>query len=216
MLRVRADFTVPAWVAPDQRRWTPSPEPGVERVMLDRIGDEVAVATSFVRYRSGSRFMPHVHERGEEFFVLDGVFADEHGGYPAGTYVRNPPGSSHSPLSDPGCLLFVKLRQFLPGDSTAVVVDTTQWPAAARDAVVIHPLHRFGTEDVLLLDGAAGTEHTFAAIECPREFLMLAGEAMVFGHCMTEGAWLRAPAGEPLTVRFERSGRLFVKSRPLI
>src|SRR5262249_41939751 len=113
-MRVRDDMAVTAWVAPDQRRWTPSPEPGVERVMLDRVGDEVAVATSIVRYRSGSRFARHVHERGEEFFVLDGVFQDEHGDYPAGTYVRNPPGTSHTPFSDPGCLLFVKLRQFYP------------------------------------------------------------------------------------------------------
>jgi hypothetical protein len=182
--------------------------------MLDRVGDEVAVATSIVRYRSGSRFARHVHERGEEFFVLDGVFQDEHGDYPAGTYVRNPPGTSHAPLSGPGCLLFVKLRQFLPDDSAVVVVDTTSLPAAARDEVIIHPLHRFGAEDVCLLDGASGCEHTFTAVECAREVLGLTGEATAFGRQITAGAWLRVPAGEELTVRFERSGRVFVKTRP--
>jgi anti-sigma factor ChrR (cupin superfamily) len=214
-LRVRDDFAIAAWVAPEQRCWTASPEPGVERVMLDRIGDEVAVATSIVRYRSGSHFARHVHERGEEFLVLDGVFQDEHGDYPAGTYVRNPPGTSHTPFSEPGCLLFVKLRQFQQGDSAEVVVDTTSLPAAARDEIVVHPLHRFGDEDVCLLDGATGCAHTFAPVDCPREVLGLSGEASAFGHHVTAGAWLRVPAGERLTVRFERSGRVFVKSRPV-
>jgi anti-sigma factor ChrR (cupin superfamily) len=216
VLRVRADFTVPAWVAPDQHRWTASPEPGVERVMLDRIGDEVAIATSFVRYRSGSHFARHEHERGEEFLVLDGVFADEHGAYPVGTYVRNPPGSAHAPFSEPGCLLFVKLRQFLRGDSAAVVVDTSRLPAAADHEVLVHPLHRFETEEVFLLDGAPATEHVLAPVDYPREVLALAGEAEVFGHRLTAGAWLRTPAGAELTLRFERRARLFVKTRPLL
>ena len=215
-MRVRDDVAVTAWVAPDRRRWAPSPEPGVERVMLDRVGDEVAVATSIVRYRSGSRFARHVHERGEEFFVLDGVFQDEHGDYPAGTYVRNPPGTSHAPFSDPGCLLFVKLRQFYPADSTTVVVDTCRLPAATDGEVIVHPLHRFETEEVLLLDGGAGSAHRFATTECPREFLCLRGEAYVFGHALTAGAWLRVPPREPSTVRFESAGRLFVKTRPFV
>jgi hypothetical protein len=66
--------------------------PGVERMMLDRIGDEVARATSLVRYAPNSTFSPHVHGGGEEFFVLEGEFGDEHRTYPAGTYVRNPIG----------------------------------------------------------------------------------------------------------------------------
>lgn len=213
-MRVRADFAVPAWVAPEQRRWTPSPEPGVERVQLDRIGDEIAIATSIVRYRSGSHFTPHRHDRGEEFLVLDGVFADEHGAYPAGTYVRNPPGTAHAPWSDPGCLLFVKLRQFQPGDAAPVVIDTERLPRASS-GVLVHTLHRFASEEVLILDGADGAEQRFDAADCPREFLGLTGEAGVFGHRLTAGAWLRVPAGTALTVRFGRAARLFVKTRPL-
>src|SRR5215831_11057496 len=83
--------------------WTPSPIPGADRRMLDRIGDEVARATSIVRYAPHSRFAAHTHGGGEEFLVLDGVFQDEHGDYPTGTYVRNPPTSSHTPGSEPGC-----------------------------------------------------------------------------------------------------------------
>ena len=87
--------------------WSPSPLPGVTRRMLDRVGGEVARATSIVRYAAGSRFDAHGHPGGEEILVLDGVFSDEHGDYPAGTYLRNPPGSRHAPLSREGCTLFV-------------------------------------------------------------------------------------------------------------
>ena len=77
---------------------------GVDRRPLDRIGEEVARATSIVRYAPGSRFSAHTHGGGEEFIVLDGVFQDEHGDYPPGTYVRNPPGTRHTPGSEPGRL----------------------------------------------------------------------------------------------------------------
>src|SRR5215470_3041079 len=84
--------------------WKPSPMPGVERRMLDRLGDEVARATTIVRYAPNSHFSPHVHTGGEEFFVLEGVFQDEHGDFPAGSYIRNPPQSRHTPGSAPGCI----------------------------------------------------------------------------------------------------------------
>ena len=109
-MEIRADLTLPACQHPEDWTWVDSPQPGVARVMLDRVGDEVAVATSIVRYQPGSRFPAHLHARGEEFIVLEGEFADEHGRYPAGSYVRNPPGSRHAPFSDPGCMIWVKLR----------------------------------------------------------------------------------------------------------
>jgi len=96
--------------------------------MLDRVGDEVARATSIVRYEPGSRFSGHTHDLGEEFLVLDGVFMDEHGHYPAGAYVRNPPGSSHTPYTEEGCTIFVKLRQFDLEDQTPVRIDTRHSP----------------------------------------------------------------------------------------
>ena len=88
--------------------WSPSPMAGVERRMLDRIGGEVARATSIVRYAPGSRFSRHVHGGGEEYLVLEGVFSDEHGHNPPGSYVRNPPGSVHRPSSAAGCTIWVK------------------------------------------------------------------------------------------------------------
>src|SRR6056297_2598515 len=70
--------------------------PGVRRRMLDRIGNEVARATTIVRFDPGSAFSAHTHDGGEEYLVLDGTFQDEDGDFPAGSYVRNPPTSSHA------------------------------------------------------------------------------------------------------------------------
>ena len=94
---INADFSQRVVVRPDDIEWVPSPMPGVERKMLDRIGEEVARATSIVRYAPNSYFSAHSHGGGEEFLVLEGVFSDEHADYPVGTYVRNPIGSSHTP-----------------------------------------------------------------------------------------------------------------------
>jgi ChrR Cupin-like domain len=101
-MNVNSDFRARAAVHAAQLDWAPSPIPGVDRRMLDRIGDEVARATSIVRYAPHSHFSPHTHGGGEEFLVLEGVFQDEHGDYPAGTYVRNPPTSNHTPGSRAG------------------------------------------------------------------------------------------------------------------
>ncbi len=115
-MELNADLNQTAHLSGEDFVWPPSPLPGVERVMLDRVGDEVAVATSIVRYAPGSAFDPHQHALGEEFIVLEGVFSDEHGDFPAGSYVRNPPGTGHTPHSNEGCVIFVKLRQFADDD----------------------------------------------------------------------------------------------------
>src|SRR5882672_7264208 len=127
-MELHSDFTRRVAVHAAQLPWVHSPMPGVERRMLDRIGDEVARATSIVRYAPGSHFSPHTHGGGEEFLVLDGVFQDEHGEFPAGSYIRNPPTSHHTPGSEPGCILFVKLWQFDPADRTQVRIDTGTMP----------------------------------------------------------------------------------------
>ncbi len=130
-MRINAEFADKAVVVPNDSDWVNSPDSGVDRLMLDRIGGEVARATSIVRYAPGSSFARHEHGAGEEFLVLDGMFSDEHADYGVGTYVRNPPGSGHSPFSENGCRILVKLRQFDPLDLSHVVVDTTDnavWP----------------------------------------------------------------------------------------
>ena len=69
-MRINADFLKPAIVNRSETEWVLSPESGVDRIMLDRIGDEVARATSIVRYAPGSSFARHEHAKGEEFLVL--------------------------------------------------------------------------------------------------------------------------------------------------
>jgi quercetin dioxygenase-like cupin family protein len=214
-LRVRADFGARAWLNPHDHHWVASPESGVQRVMLDRIGGEQAIATSLVRYAPGSRFAEHSHPGGEEFLVLEGVFEDEYGAYPAGTYVRNPHGSHHRPGSTPGCLLFVKLRQFQAGDDARIVVDTNSLAGPADDVVRVHQLHRFGDEVVALVDAETGAEHRFDATTLPQELLVLEGKVRANGEPLDRLGWLRMPAGDAIELRFEAPSRVFVKTRPI-
>jgi len=122
-MNLNADFSKRILLHADEIEWLASPMKGVHRRMLDRIGEEVARATTIVRYAPGSHFSPHVHSGGEEFIVLEGVFQDEHGDYPVGSYIRNPPTSSHTPGAEEGCVIFVKLWQFDMDDRTNVKID---------------------------------------------------------------------------------------------
>ena len=111
-MNINSDFAQKAVINTADLDWNPSPISGVERKYLDRIGDELARATSLVRYSPESSFTEHIHGGGEEILVLEGTFSDEYGDYPAGTYIRNPPNSKHGPHSKEGCVLFVKLLQY--------------------------------------------------------------------------------------------------------
>jgi anti-sigma factor ChrR (cupin superfamily) len=175
--------------------WVSSPLPGVARRMLDRVGDEVARATSIVRYDPGSRFSEHRHELGEEFLVLEGLFSDEHGDYPAGTYVRNPPGSSHSPYTEEGCTIFVKLRQFDLEDQAPVRIDTRSAPfvPGAVPGLSVRPLHEFRGENIALVRWQPGTvfhEHMHIGGE---EILVLDGVFSDERGDYPANTWIRSP-----------------------
>jgi hypothetical protein len=154
-MELNADFTKRAVMHGAAMPWQASPIPGVERKMLDRIGDEVARATTIVRYAPKSHFSSHTHGGGEEFLVLEGVFQDEHGDYPVGTYVRNPPASHHTPASATGCIILVKLWQFTPEDRTQIVIDTTRQqykadlarPGVSRMPLFINDRERYSWSD---------------------------------------------------------------------
>lgn len=191
---INADFTARALVHADALDWTPSPMAGVDRRMLDRIGDEVARATSLVRYAPKSHFSAHTHGGGEEFVVLEGVFKDEHGDYPAGTYVRNPPTSSHTPGSDAGCVIFVKLWQFDPDDRVHVRVamdDPAPVPIGSAAAAV---LFEDGRETVRM---ETWEQEARIARHLPGggEFLVLDGGFTEGGETLRRLSWLRLPPG---------------------
>jgi hypothetical protein len=196
-MHLNADFTRRASVHAARLHWIASPMPGVHRRMLDRVGDEVARATSIVRYAPASHFSPHVHGGGEEFLVLDGVFQDEHGDYPAGSYVRNPPTSRHTPGSADGCTLFVKLWQFDPADRTEVRFETagrTFVPAVGRPAVSVLPLFEDSVEQVRLEEWAPGSQVRIA-VPNGLELLVLSGSFEEQAERFVEQSWLRLPPG---------------------
>ena len=123
-MKINTDLEQTVGVHFQDNDWRASPIKEVRRKMLERHTAISGIATSLVEYQKNSYFTEHTHTYGEEFYVLDGVFSDEHGDYAAGTYVRNPPGTSHSPAVNLGCTIFVKLGQFQPGDDKPVIVDT--------------------------------------------------------------------------------------------
>ena len=194
--------------------WKASPMPGVERRMLDRLGDEIARATSIVRYAPGSHFAPHVHAGGEEFLVLDGVFQDEHGDFPAGSYIRNPPQSRHTPGSTPGCTIFVKLWQFDLADRTHVRIDTNKMTFVAdpaRPGVEVMPLFHDASEDVRLERWAPGTAVVFGE-GGGAEILVLAGSFTDSGETFEEQSWLRLPRHGRAALRARDDGaRVWIK-----
>lgn len=175
--------------------WQRSPCDGVLRRRLDLWDAPIERATSLVRYAAGASFRAHTHERGEEFLVLDGVFEDEHGQYPAGTYVRNPPGSRHTPGSSSGCSLLVKLCQYTPGDTQSVRIDTNQanWHPGLVPGLTVLPLHEqqgISTALVRWAPHTAFTPHTHPGGE---EIFVLNGLFRDEQGEYPAGTWLRNP-----------------------
>lgn len=196
-MRLNADFAQRVVIDTRTMAWTASPSAGVERKMLDRIGGEEARATSIVRYAPGSAFATHDHQRGEEFLVLDGVFSDEHGDYPAGTYVRNPDGSRHAPFSKPGCTILVKLRQFAESDTRQAVVDTSNgpWKSRGLPGLSAMTLHEHGSETVRLVRFEPGARITDDPHPGGEEVLVLEGVLQDEYGRYPAGTWLRQPDG---------------------
>ena len=212
---INADFGERVAVHAAGLPWESSPMPGVDRRMLDRLGDEVARATTIVRYAPGSSFSPHVHTGGEEFLVLEGVFQDEHGDFPAGSYIRNPPESKHTPGSEPGCTILVKLWQFDLKDRTHVRIDTNKMayvPDVARSGVEIMPLFNDGREDVRLEKWAANSTVSFEATG-GAEFFVLEGSFTECDETFERYSWLRLPEGARSTFNIGPDGvKVWIKT----
>lgn len=211
-MNLNDDFSKRVLIHSQAIDWVPSPMPGVDRRMLDRIGDEVARATSIVRYAPESHFSAHTHTGGEEFIVLDGVFQDEHGDFPTGTYVRNPPTSSHTPGSDDGCVIFVKLWQFDLDDRTQVRVEMGSDLAEVAPGVMAQTLHKDERETVQYEVWAPGTE-VERDLPGGAEVLVLTGGLVEGGETLRDGSWLRLPAGSNLAaVAGAEGAKLWIKS----
>jgi anti-sigma factor ChrR (cupin superfamily) len=213
-MQINTDFTRRAVVDSDRLPWIASPLPGVERRMLERDGDEVARATSLVRYAPGSRFSAHLHAGGEEFLVLDGTFSDDDGNYPAGTYVRNPVGSRHTPHSDTGTTILVKLSWMHPEDRAVVRIDTTRqdrWRPASEPGVAVLPLHAFGAETAALYRLAPGASIAARDVPGGEEIFVVDGEVRDPNGSYGAATWIRAPIGAAPALGTTAGARLFVK-----
>ena len=196
-MEFHADLSQRAVLDTNDLAWVPSPMPRVERRMLDRRGGEIARATSIVRYAPGSAFERHSHGGGEEILVLEGVFQDEQGEYPAGTYLRNPVGSSHAPFSEEGCTLLVKLQQMHPADQARLVIDTSSstWVTGLVSGLKVMPLHAYGSEHVALVRWAPGTIFQSHSHPGGEEILVLEGMFQDEHGAYPAGSWLRNPPG---------------------
>ncbi len=214
-MEINADFDARAAVHSEQMEWVNSPMKGVSRRMLDRIGDEVARATTIVRYDPGSHFSAHTHTGGEEFIVLEGVFQDEHGDFPVGSYVRNPPTSSHTPGSEEGCVIFVKLWQFDRADRTHVNFRMGDGEFTAdnkQPAVEVMPLYSDNRENVRLErwapDAIISVDTSGGA-----ELLVLEGGFSESDETFSRHSWLRVPDGDSLTINVgEKGARVWLKT----
>ena len=211
------DFARRAALHGARMAWVKSPTPGVERRMLFRIGDEKARATSIVRYAPDSHFPRHGHPGGEEIFVLDGVFEDDSGAYPAGSYMRNPPGSGHAPGSTPGCVIFVKLWQFRKDDGAYVVKQPNEGPAAAWPGVsASRKLFDNGHETVRLDEWQPNARVEIANPD-GLELLVVDGSFHDGTEDFTRLSWLRLPPGLHLKARTGASGaRVWSKAGKLL
>ena len=213
-MQLNSDFTKRVVILPEDYHFIDSPLAGVSRMMLDRAGDEVAMATSIVRYEAGSGYSSHTHNGGEEILVLEGVFSDEHGDYPAGTYLRNPPGTSHQPFSKEGCTLLVKLWQFAESDTTQLAFNTNdgQWLPGLVAGLSVLPLHEHDGVNTALVRWAPNTQFSRHVHVGGEEILVLEGLFCDEYGQYPAGSWLRNPrysSHTPFTL--EQGALIYVK-----
>ncbi|WP_434362285.1 cupin domain-containing protein [Parasalinivibrio latis] len=188
------DLTQRVVIETETLDWIPSPAGGVNRRQLEREAAESGHVTSIVEYLPGTAFPEHIHPMGEEILVLDGVFSDETGDYGKGTYIRNPPGSRHSPFSKYGCIIFVKLNQFLPDDLETVRIDTlsAKWVLGIGNLSVL-PLHEFKHKNTSLIRWPAGERLKPHCHFGGEETYVISGELEdEFGR-YPKGSWMRCP-----------------------
>ncbi|MEY3498163.1 MAG: hypothetical protein RLZZ325_1170 [Pseudomonadota bacterium] len=216
-MNLHSDYTQRVVLHQEDLPWVDSPEPGVQRRMLDRIGDEQAKATSIVRYEPNTRFVAHRHDLGEEILVLDGVLSDEYGDYPAGTYLMNPPGSSHAPYSESGCTLFVKLRHLGDEQRERELIDTNtaEWLQGLVPGLTVMPLMRQGSGSTLVR-WAPNTYFNPHRHYGGEEIYVVDGVFADEYGTYPKGSWIRSPHLSMHTPYSKEGCTIFVKTGHLI
>ena len=210
---IHADFSKSVIITPQNYHWVQSPNGAVSRMMLDRIGDEKARATSIVEFPAHSEFPEHSHPFGEEILVLAGVFtenSDQH--YPAGWYMRNPHQSIHQVSSAFGCQIFVKLRQMTEDETIPTRINTEDpqnW--ALQEDRQRCPLFESKFEKTFLekLDShQLFVERNTHGIE----IFIIQGELCSTTQIYPTGTWLRLPQENHIQLKATSTGaKLYVK-----
>ena len=222
---INGDLSVRAVADTTQMEWVPSPSGSVWRKRVHLVGaPESGQVTSVVRYEPNSNFPLHDHPEGEEILVLEGLFSDEHGDWPAGTLLLNPEGFRHAPFSKGGCVLLVKLRQF-PGQARRHIVVNTHkraWEPSSIPGVAHKPLYeQTGFSDTMRLERwAPQTDLGTVCYVQGAELFVLGGEFADEAGTYSTGCWLRLPFGSEhhprsakgCTLYIKRSGLLYLRS----
>ena len=206
------DFSKIACSLAKDQHWVKSPADGVSRIHLEREATESGHTTSFVKFEEGSYFPEHVHTQGEEIYVLEGVFSDENGDYPAGTYLRNPPGSRHKPFTKEGCTIFVKLEQFQKDDTKHVVVrpEEQQWQQGIGN-LKVSSLHVHNAESTALVHWPTNEvfqPHTHRGGE---EIVVISGKFIDEHGEYPARSWIRSPHMSQHHPRVEEETLILVK-----
>lgn len=206
------DFSQTACLLAKDRQWIKSKADGVSRIPLEREAAESGHTTSFVKFEPGSFFPEHKHPQGEELYVLDGVFSDENGDYPAGSYIRNPPGSFHKPFTREGCTLFVKLDQFQAEDDKQVVIrpDDQQWQPGIGNLNVM-PLHTYLAESTALVYWPENETFQFHTHWGGEEIVVIKGRFIDEHGEYPAGSWIRSPHMSKHFPRVEEETLILVK-----
>jgi anti-sigma factor ChrR (cupin superfamily) len=209
-----ADYSLRAAIDTASMKWETSEAGGVLRKRLERIDAKPEPVTTIVRYQANSAFPAHQHIKGEEIFVLEGTFSDNHGNYEAGSYLRNPAGTSHSPFSKDGCTIFVKLQQFQPNDLKQVYIQTYQqkWLPGMVPGLSVMPLHEYENEQVALVRWEANTLFQAHQHIGGEEIYVLEGSFKDEFGFYEKGSWLRSPPDSFHTPFTQEGCLLFVKT----
>jgi len=212
---LNTDFTRRVVMRTAEMDWQASPSPSVWRKRLDLIDGEYGRVTSVVRYAAESSFHTHGHPAGEEILVLEGVFSDEHGDYPAGSYLLNPKGFRHTPFSQAGCVLFVKLFQYGGDDREQIAIDTNTepWMAGNQRGLEVLPLYsEIDRPETMCLERLApSTALPSETASGGKEVFVLDGRLDDEDGSYEAGAWLRLPPGSRHAPRSAEGCTYYVK-----
>lgn len=191
---------------------------GLYRQRLDRVVGNYERATTIVRCDSNCVISSHEHNGGEELLVLEGTYEDEYGSWPKGSYVRNPPGSIHSPHSDSGCIVFMKLWQFDPYDRSYIHTNINKLEyiePRKRLGVAVASLYQSSHESVRIEKWSPHAHIEFASDGGAEVFIIEGSVTEACDH-LKRHSWLRMPASGQVSATAGPDGALvWVKTNHL-